>query len=156
MYIWHTVNWYGQWNNVQPGGSAGKESTCNVGDLGLISGLGRCPGKGKGYSLQYSYLGNPMDRGAWWAIAHGVSKRVNQDLATKEHLKVKVVHWCLSFCNPIDYTVHEILQARIPEWVGFPFSRWSSQSGDRTQVSHIACGFFTSWTTREAQEYWSG
>ena len=42
-----------------PGGSAGKKSTCNVGDLGLIPGLGRCPGEGKGYQLQYSGLENP-------------------------------------------------------------------------------------------------
>ena len=44
-----------------PCGSAGKESTCNVGDLGLILGLGRSPGKGKGYPLQYSSLENFMD-----------------------------------------------------------------------------------------------
>ena len=44
-----------------PGGSDGKESTCNAGDLGLIPGLGRCPGEGKGYPLQYSGLENSMD-----------------------------------------------------------------------------------------------
>ena len=43
-----------------PGGSAGKESACNAGDLGLISGLGRCPGEGNGNPLQYSGLENPM------------------------------------------------------------------------------------------------
>ena len=47
-----------------PGGSAGKESTSNVGDLGSIPGLGRSPREGNGYPLQYSCLGNPMDRGA--------------------------------------------------------------------------------------------
>ena len=52
----------------------------------------------------------------------------------------------------MDYTVHGILQARILEWVAFPFSRQSSQPRDRTQVSHIAGGFFTSGATREAQE----
>ena len=51
---------------------------------------------------------------------------------------------------------HGILQARILEWVAFPFSRGSSQPRDQTQVFHIALGFFTSWATREAQEYWSG
>ena len=44
------------------------ESSCNAGDLGLIPGLGRSPGEGNGNLLQYSYLENPMDRGAWWAI----------------------------------------------------------------------------------------
>ena len=50
-------------------GSAGKESTCNVGDLGLILGLGRSPGEGKGYPLQYSGLENSMD-----CVVHGVAK----------------------------------------------------------------------------------
>ena len=50
-------------------GSAGKESTCNMGDLGLIPGLGRSPGKGKGYPLQYSGLENSMD-----CIVHGFAK----------------------------------------------------------------------------------
>ena len=49
-----------------------------------------------------------------------------------------------------------ILQARILEWVVFPSSRESSQPRDRTQVSHIASGFFTVWASREAHEYWSG
>ena len=49
-----------------------------------------------------------------------------------------------------------ILQARTLEWVVFPFSRGSSRPRDQTQVSHIAGRFFTSWATREAQEYWSG
>ena len=52
-----------------PSSSAGKESTCSVGDLGSISQLGRYPGEGKGYSLQYSGLENSMER-----IVHGVSK----------------------------------------------------------------------------------
>ena len=57
-----------------PGGSDGKESACNAGDLGLIPGLGRSPGEGKGYPLQYSFLETPTDRGAWWAAVHGVTK----------------------------------------------------------------------------------
>ena len=56
----------------------------------------------------------------------------------------------------MDYTVHVILQARILKWVAIPFSRGSSQPRDQTQVSHIVGGFFTSWATKEAQEYWSG
>ena len=57
----------------------------------------------------------------------------------------------------MDCRVHRILQARILEWVAFPFSRGSYQPRDQTQVSHIAGGFFTSWATREAQqkESWS-
>ena len=57
-----------------PGGSDGKESTCNAGDPGLIPGSGRSPGEGNGYLFQYSCLENPMDRGAWQATVHGVTK----------------------------------------------------------------------------------
>ena len=51
----------------------------------------------------------------------------------------------------MDYTISGILQARILEWVAFPFSRGSSQPRDQTQVSYIAGGFFTNWAIREAQ-----
>ena len=54
--------------------SDGNESVCSAGDWGLIPGLGRSPGGGHGNSLQYSCLENPMDRGAWRAIVHGVAK----------------------------------------------------------------------------------
>ena len=56
------------------GGSVGKESACNAGDLGLISGSGRSPGEWNGTPLKYSCLKNPMDRGAWWATIQRVTK----------------------------------------------------------------------------------
>ena len=59
-----------------------KESACNAGDQGLIPGLGRSTGEGNGKPLQYSCLGNPMDRGAWWATVHEVA-RVRDYLVTK-------------------------------------------------------------------------
>ena len=59
-------------------------------------------------------------------------------------VSLKVTQSCPTLCNPMDYTVHGILQARILEWVAFPFSRGSSQPRDRTQVSCIAGKFFTS------------
>ena len=55
-------------------GSDGKESACNTGDMGSVSGSGRSPAEGNINPLQYSCLGNPMDRGAWWAIGRGVAK----------------------------------------------------------------------------------
>ena len=58
-------------------------------------------------------------------------------------VKVKVAQ-CPTLCDPMDYTAHGILQARILEWVAILFSRGSSQPRDRTQVSHLAGGFFTS------------
>ena len=57
-----------------PGGSDGKESACDAGDLGSISGSGRSPGEGNGYPFQYSCLENPMDIGDWWATVSGVTK----------------------------------------------------------------------------------
>ena len=60
------------------GGSDGKESSHSVGDLDSIPGLGRAPGVGHGNPLQYSCLENPMDRGAWWATVHGVTKSQTQ------------------------------------------------------------------------------
>ena len=57
-----------------PGGSDSKESACNAGDLGLSPGSGRSPGEGNDYTFQYSCLGNPVDRGAWWATVPGVTE----------------------------------------------------------------------------------
>ena len=61
-----------------PRSSVGKESACNAGDLGSISGLGRSPGERNGNPLQYSCLENPMDEGAWWATVHGVTRSRTQ------------------------------------------------------------------------------
>ena len=57
-----------------PAGSDSKASACNAGDLGSIPRWERAPGEGNGNPLQYSCLGNPMDRGAWWATVHGVAE----------------------------------------------------------------------------------
>ena len=67
--------------------------------------------------------------------------------------EVKVAQLCLTLCDPLDYTVLGVLQTRILEWIAFPFSRGSSQPRDRTQVSYIAGGFFTSRATREALKW---
>ena len=67
-----------------------KNSLANAGDLGLILGWGRSLGEEKASPLQYSCLGNPMDRGAWWATVHGVAK-VGHNLATKRKAKLSFV-----------------------------------------------------------------
>ena len=59
---------------------------------------------------------------------------------TRRKVKVKVAQACPTLCNPMDYTIHGILQDRILEWVAFPFSRGSSQPRDGTQASCIAGG----------------
>ena len=61
-----------------PHSSVSKESACSAGDPGSIPGLGRSPREGNGNPLQYSCLENSMDRGAWWATAHGVTKSRTQ------------------------------------------------------------------------------
>ena len=61
------------WDDVS-GGSVVKNPPANAGDVGSVLGSGRSPGEGKGNPLQYSCLGNPMDRGAWQATVHGVPK----------------------------------------------------------------------------------
>ena len=61
-------------DEIVPDGSDGKDSACCGGDLGLIPELGGSPGEGNGYPLQYSWLENSMDRGAWQATVHGVTK----------------------------------------------------------------------------------
>ena len=80
-----------------PGGSPVMNLPANAGALGSSPGLGRSPGEGNGNLLQYSCLGNPMDRGAWWAVVHGAA-RVRNDLVTKAppppdtyHLKVDIL-----------------------------------------------------------------
>ena len=79
-----------------------------------------------------------------WQTGVLVTKKWKQEYCG---VKVKVAQLCLALCDPMDYTAHGILQARILEWVAFSFSRGSSQSRDPTQVSCIAGGFFTSWAT---------
>ena len=59
---------------MTPGGSLVKNLPADAGNVGLIPGSGRSPGEGNGNPLQYSCLGNPMDRGAWWATVHGVAE----------------------------------------------------------------------------------
>ena len=76
-----------------------------------------------------------------------MSIRQSQNLHSIAHyvkMKVNVDQLCLTLCDPMDNTVHGILQARILERVAIPFSRESSQPNDLTQVSHIAGGFYAS------------
>ena len=88
-----------------------KSLPANAGDLGSIPEFGRSPQEGNGNPLQCSCIGNPMDREAWWAIVL--------------EMKVKVAQSHPTLCDPMDYTVHGILQARILEWAAISFSRGS-------------------------------
>ena len=105
-----------------------------------------------------------QERLKWWVFPVQSGWNLDWDIGAMEDkhpeskvkVKVRVTQLCLTLCDPMDYTVHGILQATILEWIAFPFSRGYSQPRDWTQVSHIAGEFFTVWVTREAQEYWSG
>ena len=83
----------------------------------------------------------------------GCSARYKASSMPPEELESdsEVTQSCLILCDPMDCTVHGILQARILEGVAFPFSKWFSQLRERTQLSCIAGGFFNSWATSEAQ-----
>ena len=88
-----------------PGGLAGKESACNAGDLGLIPGLGRSPGEGKGYPLQYSGLENAMD----YYIVHGVAKSQTQLTFTLDALSILLYSFKKDADkNRVIYEVHGI------------------------------------------------
>ena len=81
-----------------------------------------------------------MTRGLLVKVVDGSGP--GQGILGRGKVKVKVAQSCLTLCNPMDYTVHGILQARILEWVATPFSRGSSQPRNQTGVSCIAGGFF--------------
>ena len=75
---------------------SGKESTCSAGDAGSIPGMGRFPREGNGNPLQYSFLENLMDRGAWWATVHGVLKESESDTTEQlnwTELNLKFFKW---------------------------------------------------------------
>ena len=86
-----------------PGGSDGKASACNAGDLGSTPGSGRSPGEGNGNQLQYSCLETPMDREAWQTTVHGVAKSQTNcftnrvtDLSTFQDCRVTI---CLALLD---------------------------------------------------------
>ena len=92
---------------VSQRGSEGKSSACNVGDPGLISGLGRSPGEGNGNPLQYSSLENSMDGGAWWATVHGVAKsQTRLSNFTFTHAQDKKEFWLVLIWNTAYYVLH--------------------------------------------------
>ena len=74
IYLFIYFYWWVVFHYGPPRWLSGKESACNVRNEGLIPGSGRSPGEGNGNPLQYSSLGNPMDRGAWWTTVHGVAE----------------------------------------------------------------------------------
>ena len=143
------------------------KSPCSAGDPGSIPESGRSPGEENGNPLQYSCLETSMDRGAWWAIVHRVTKSNSQG---REKVKVKVTQLCATLCNPMGslsllqgifltqglnpglphcgqmlYQLSHKGSPRILKWVAYPFSSGSSWPRNWTRVPWIAGGFFTNW-----------
>ena len=117
IYLWSTTGYILGF----PGGSDGKESTCNAGLQGSVPGLGRAPGEGNGNPLQYSSLENPMDRGAWQAIVYGVAE--SQTWLSDEHFHFQ---WAFfSYADTWKWTYYILAQeAQLhalwwPTWAGF-------------------------------------
>ena len=125
-------------------------------DFGLTVGLVLTKGMGplellrESQSPRGALCGN---RGCFRTMHGSVSAYIYIYIHIYTKMKVQVTQSCPTLRDPMDSTVHGILQARILEWVAFPFSRGSFQPRDRTQFSRIAGRFFTSWATREALYY---
>ena len=101
---------------VFPGGSGIKSLPASEVNAGLIHVWGRSPGEGNGNLLQYSCLGNPMDRGAWRAIVHGAAKESD---TTCNVCSLAPAHWDPLDCSPPGFSVHGIFQEEY--WNGLPF-----------------------------------
>ena len=82
--------------------------------------------------LVANFLWPPDKENSCWKV--GIRRLLRALEQLPGWAKAKVAQWCPALCNPMDYTVRGTLQARILEWVAFPFSRWSSQPRDRTQA----------------------
>ena len=94
-------------------------------------------------------------RRAFTSIKHLLCARIDPHSYANIHTQMHI-HICTNTHVHTHMPIHIHIRAVILEWVVFPFSRGFSQRRDQTQVPRIAGGFFTSWATREAQEYWSG
>ena len=120
---YHTIALISHASKDFPGGSDGKASAYNAGDLGSIPGSGRSPGEGNGNPLQYSCLENPMDGGAWWATVHGLAKsRIQRETSLSHASKVML----------------KILQARLQQYVDRELpdiqARFRKGRGTRDQI----------------------
>ena len=84
---------------------SGKESACNAGDPGLIPGSGRSPGEGNGHPLQYPCLENPMDRGAWLVIVHGIAESDTTEVTLHTHTETDKKHFLFKRTKHNNYSM---------------------------------------------------
>ena len=116
-----------------PCSSNGKEFACNAGDPGLIPGSGRSSGEGNGNPLQYSCLGNPMDRGALWAIVYGITKSWTEQLTLRSDQIRSVAQSCPALGDPMNRSTPGLpVHHQLPEFTQTHVYRVS----DAIQPSH--------------------
>ena len=132
------------------GGSDGKESVCNAGDLGLSPGSERFAWRREWLPTLVFLPGEFMDRGAWRATVHRVTKYRGKPFPSPGDLPNPGIKPGLPHCREILYQLSHQENPRILEWVAYPFFSRSSLPRNQTGVSCIAGGFFTSGATREA------
>ena len=113
-----------------PGDSDGKESACKARDMDSIPGLGRSPGEGNGYPLQYSCLENPMDRGAWWATVHGIT----QSWTWLSDWHCIYVHKDRQFFVSWGERIRLTLLVFLPFFLGFTTERGENPSEQKTRT----------------------
>ena len=113
------------------GGLDGKESACSVGDLGSISGLGRFPGERNGNPLQYSCLGNPMDKGAWWGFSPRGCKESDMTYRLNHNTSSKLIH--------------VVADVRIPFLTEAEFPLTASPIGACVRVCQVTSVLSDSW-----------
>ena len=162
-----------------PGGSSNKESACNAGDLGWISGWGRSPGGGHGNPLQCSGLENPMDRGGWRATVHGVTQ-VRHDWAAEKSAAHDgmflpcvcvcvrsvmsdslVTPWTIARQAPLsmEFSQQEYWSKKIiKSWSKLPFPSLGDLPNPGIEPMSLASPaftgkFFTSWTSRKPTSF---
>ena len=143
LWLWHT-------------GSHCSDFSCCGGQALGCAGFSSCGSQALEHRLNSCDTWTQLLHGMWDLTGSGIEPTslvlANGFFITEPPSEVKDTQSCSTLCNPMDYTVHGILQARILEWVAFPFYKGSAQPRDRTQFSRIAGRFFTSWATREASE----
>ena len=139
-----------------PGGSNGKESACNTGDRGSIPGSGRAAGGGIGNPLQYSCLQNSMDREAWWATVHGVTKsRIRlSNTHTHTHLFISGVYllYNVVLVSAVQQSKSAVRIHISPlPWISFPFR--STQGMEWSSLGYTVGPYYLSILYIKVSEY---
>ena len=106
-----------------------KNTSATAGGTGLILGLGRPPGEGNGNPLQYFWLGNSMDKGAWWATVHRVAKELDMSWLLNNSSNIQVIYFLMihmySLCSETNYNSYHQVNTHCQHFIGGVASIWS-------------------------------